>query len=233
MAIIESILQSMWKVSETKEAKISLQDELLSCGVPVIASNLVHTFQRATLHGLRPGVWYFIGPMFRLVLSLCSLLLGATLLQVWSEYTTKKISQFALLLPFAVIMTSLFGLSIESALGVRMSIAGLLSIPLCAFLVMNVIVSAEHRYTRFAQATSAWIIARVNIRGFGASYDIPCVPSHLRERLSKASTIRGARLYVEYLEEDPFLVVIRGHFFFKEKVYIGAWKTGNHHFDNL
>lgn len=235
MAIIGSILQSVRKVSETKEAgtRISLQDELHMYDVPTISSDLVHTFQRATLCGLRTGIWRFVGPILRLLFHLCTFLSGATLFQIWTKYTTKKIPSCALTIPFIAIMGSIFGVIIGSTLGMSASIVGVLSIPLVAFLVINILNGAEHRYPQFARATSAWIIGRVNIRGYGASYEVPCVPSHLRSRISQVNTIHGTRVYVEYLEDDPFLVVVRGHFFSKEKVYIGAWETGNHHFDNI
>lgn len=234
MAIIELILQKVWKVPETIQVKkMSLQDELQGCGVPTIASNLVHTFQRAALRRLRPGMWHYVGPLFRLLFNICNFLLGATIFQVWKKYTTKKIPSYALMVPFTVVMGSFVGVLVGLSLGVHIIILALLSISMSAFLLMNILDGIANRYKQFARAASGWVIGCVNIRGYGASYDVPYVPSHLRKRISKASAIHGARLYVEYLEDDPFLFVVRGHFFFKEKVYIGAWETGNQYLDSV
>lgn len=228
-------LQDIREVPEIQEVEMpggTLQDELHRHDIPIIPFEEVQEHQRMTLRALRPGAWRFIGPLFRAVSNFCAVFWGATILQEWSKYTAKRIPPWVLLLPVAVVMLSTLSVIVASLAGAPESVLLWICVPLGAFLIGILLSRAERNGARLAEVTSAWVMGRINIRGFGAISDVPHLPERLRMRACEASTIPATRLYVEYLEEDPFVVAVRGHGLFTEKVYIGAWGT-NSHFDDI
>jgi len=60
------------------------------------------------------------------------------------------------------------------------------------------------------------------------------IPDHVHARAARAQgLIPGARLYVEYLTQDPFLAVVTGFGPWEEKEYIAAWGTGDKKLDSF
>lgn len=54
------------------------------------------------------------------------------------------------------------------------------------------------------------------------------IPLNLLKRAQAARDVKGTTVLLEVFNDDPLIVVLRG----AEKVYIGAWNTGNQNLDS-
>lgn len=65
------------------------------------------------------------------------------------------------------------------------------------------------------------------------SYDAPEMPVRIKERARRVSRLPGVRLEVDYFDQDPILYAVGGYWFWKKRVPIGAWGTGDPQLDNF
>lgn len=199
----------------------SLEADLYACGIPCLDIARVRKHKRDMLDGLRPGMWrYFY-------------VLPCTMVRIVnvSFDTYLWLSFVSMVAGIAASMTFMRPTSIDSGAYLVCALVGL-SLPTLAYLTTLLVAlvlktvnrdwfeyefepsGAYWKRTRYIPARVDWLAAAPNM------------PSHICRRAECAEQIDGTRLYVEYLQEDPFLVACRGRWPLREETYIGAWNTG-------
>jgi hypothetical protein len=197
---------------------LKLAEAVAACGVRVIADEAVREHKREVIAALRPGALKFTAPLL-----LCAGRFLSLLTCFWVlEYRPTKAGYYSwlgvMLCAFVYSMASIFLLhepvTIPTLASGVIGILGLLLATGLELLIDHPVMAAMSHWERAPWQT--W---------FG-------IPPHI-QRLAELVNIPDARLKVEYLEHDPFLVVERGWGLFRKSSYIAAWNTGNIYLDQF
>lgn len=193
----------------------SFREELAAIGIPIVPARLLEEHKARLMRGRSPllrMIWH--------VLSTVSLVKPLRYLE----------RQTLLMIPLAFMCS----VSI-SVLAIAASFLGghyvyFLTVPIAfSGCVLFATVPA------LASLSAGWARARISAAGEMAFVDQSSVsmPIILQPRARQALSLPGTRLIVEFIDEDPFLYVVRGWGPFAESIPIAAWRTGNQRLDSI
>lgn len=205
-----------------------LVDDLQAKGIQVIPQDLVDTHKRMEIRKRRPGILRFFGPFgFFLII----LAVWPVILDICRRFKTKLPKKLECGLFLATLVMSVASYAILALFGHGVTGAFFLA-PVAA----NALLAFLHTSERLdlLLAIEIWTSARITSSGETAAPNAASqMPKRLYARARLAEEIPGTRLAVEFLDDDPFLVVLRGYGPWTEKAWIGAWKTGNARLDEF
>ncbi len=224
---------AMTATAITEARPLPLDAQLEALGIPVLPRAEVGAHKRTMVQESRIGLYKLVGPLMYLLSSifLPSLMLNNEWLK---RYAAAGASTFVACVIMAFV-APVFGLPALPFVAAAGSIAGAV-ILLVSYIVLFAIVEARHPLflpsdTPFMKAASVWM--RMQVMAFDAdSLTRYRIPAHLHARARAASSLSGARVYVESFGLDPFLVLTLTDGVVTRTRYIAAWDTGNPHFDN-
>jgi hypothetical protein len=187
-----------------------LDRDLINAGLPILPDDKAEAHKRNLLRMSRKGVWQTWWPVARLTFRtlVWSFLIAAAALCVGAvAVMVQVVSEIAPIAPEFALFASMAVSTAQTAFIVSGEI----------FVLAFIAVLTLDRFPGFTMAGEArWCLVPI------ARYSRGVIPDHVRARISAAEQIPGTKVYVEYFEDDPFIVVKRG--FAKRRV--AAWATG-------
>jgi hypothetical protein len=195
--------------------RLPLAEQLALYGIKTIPQRIVSAHKAHAVRGRSPLFTAFVVALG--YVSFVNFYLA------WERRGTRMRSDSALFLGDIALVVAGFAIALAG------SSAGLfLCVPFIALFKFSLVMGDPDAFKRCVR----WERARIAPNGENASRtNLPWLPERLQDRARAATLIPGARLYMDFIEEDPILVVVRGFGPWREEAAIGAWATGNDFLD--
>lgn len=186
-----------------------LDRDLASVGLSALPADLAKAHEKRYLGAMRLGVWKYLWPIARGVFHLMTVGTLMMAAGVWGLF-------FWIAYGFALVLEPNMGLpALPDAFGRNSFLLAFAGVALYG-LVYSAIV--KHSSTAFGLACQS----RWRLVPYQEYQKARHIPDRQLLRIRAAQRILFAKVYVKYLDTDPFIVVRQG---WSERV-IGAWNTG-------
>lgn len=201
---LEVVMSSLTMRTRLGEVQASLADTLWAMGIRLIPERLVLAHKQKVLAG-RSKFLHSVG------LLLMSLSLSRILDHAAGVLVSNRTVPIATLWIGFYLGCAGLGLFLLLGTGVSPALGLLPFVPVTALASLLFLLSND--------AFGCWV--RTPLRSYHE------LPLWLQRRAEIAESIPGVRLELDSFEEDPFLIAVRGHFWWKEEAVIGAFATGD------
>ena len=201
---------------------LSLARLLSAYHIPIVDTSLAVEHKRKMIDESRVGIFRIVGPILY------------ALTKVMSFFFNQNDRRAVLSLLFLV------ATFVVSAIGAFMApdvptIDPLMHLAFWSTIVIFAVVFVHGTLTdislfrpvffEYVDASTIW--ERRAVKDAEGKLDLSFVPTHLHDRIKRASQIPDAEVFIERFSYDPLILVSRRQGLFAETVYIGGWDTHN------